>query len=94
MGNVPRPAAAAAALLLQLPSSGRWAAIVPYIMFAQHSILVALYSHFGPGKFPATWHTVLYCVIIYVGLNAVLMIFSHIKEGDSFLTTHPKAVSG
>eukprot|EP00775_Hariotina_reticulata_P008654 gene8654-8835_t len=55
------------------------------------AILVALYSHFGPGKFPATWHTVLYCVIIYVALNVVLTIFSHVKEGDSFLVTHPKA---
>lgn len=57
------------------------------------AILVALYSHFGPGKFPANAGAVAYCVAAYVLLNAVLLIFSTVKEGDSFLTTHPKIVS-
>eukprot|EP00882_Tetradesmus_deserticola_P010925 GHRQ01011552.1.p1 GENE.GHRQ01011552.1~~GHRQ01011552.1.p1 ORF type:complete len:204 (+),score=77.20 GHRQ01011552.1:415-1026(+) len=54
------------------------------------AIVVAVYSHFGPGKFPANWNTVLYCVAAYCVLNLVLLIFCNIKEGDSFLTTHPK----
>eukprot|EP00882_Tetradesmus_deserticola_P012961 GHRQ01013740.1.p1 GENE.GHRQ01013740.1~~GHRQ01013740.1.p1 ORF type:complete len:165 (+),score=60.79 GHRQ01013740.1:415-909(+) len=56
------------------------------------AIVVAVYSHFGPGKFPANWNTVLYCVAAYCVLNLVLLIFCNIKEGDSFLTTHPKLV--
>lgn len=59
----------------------------------QCRIVVAVYSHFGPGKFPANWNMVFYCVVIYVVINIVLAIFSNIKEGDSFLVTHPKAVS-
>jgi hypothetical protein len=55
--------------------------------------VVAIYSHFGPGKFPANWNTVLYCVAAYCVLNLVLLIFCNIKEGDSILTTHPKPVS-
>jgi hypothetical protein len=55
-------------------------------------VLVALLSHFGPGKFPANWRMVAYCVLGYLLLNAVLAIFCAIKEGDSFLTTHPKLV--
>eukprot|EP00879_Flechtneria_rotunda_P002281 GHRR01002473.1.p1 GENE.GHRR01002473.1~~GHRR01002473.1.p1 ORF type:complete len:208 (+),score=50.88 GHRR01002473.1:447-1070(+) len=54
------------------------------------AIAVAIYSHFGPGKFPANWGMVFYCVVAYVLLNVVLMIFCAIKEGDSFLITHPK----
>lgn len=54
---------------------------------------MAIYSHFGPGKFPANWNMVFYCVVTYIVLNIVLTIFSTIKEGDSFLVTHPKAVS-
>jgi hypothetical protein len=54
--------------------------------------VVAIYSHFGPGKFPANWNTVLYCVVAYCVLNLVLVIFCNIKEGDSFLITHPKPV--
>lgn len=54
------------------------------------AIAVAVYSHFGPGKFPANWNTVFYCVAIYIVINIVLAIFSNIKEGDSFLVTHPK----
>lgn len=57
------------------------------------SIGVAVYSHFGPGKFPANWNTVFHCVLVYVVINIVLAIFSNIKEGDSFLVTHPKVVS-
>jgi signal peptidase complex subunit 2 len=57
-------------------------------------VAVALYSHFGPGKFPANWWTVAACVAAYVAINVVLMIFSAIKEGDSFLVTPPKPVSG
>jgi signal peptidase complex subunit 2 len=57
------------------------------------SIVVAIYSHFGPGKFPANWSMVLYCVVAYCVLNLVLIVFCTIKEGDSFLITHPKPVS-
>ncbi|KAF8071279.1 signal peptidase complex subunit 2 [Scenedesmus sp. PABB004] len=55
------------------------------------AIGVAALSHFGPGKFPANWGMVFYCVAAYVVINGVLQIFCHIKEGDSFLVTHPKA---
>lgn len=58
------------------------------------SVAVAVYSHFGPGKFPANWWTVAFCVATYVVINVVLVIFSSIKEGDSFLVTHPKPVRG
>uniref|UniRef100_A0A383W038 Signal peptidase complex subunit 2 n=1 Tax=Tetradesmus obliquus TaxID=3088 RepID=A0A383W038_TETOB len=54
------------------------------------AIAVAIYSHFGPGKFPANWSAVVYCVAAYCVLNLVLIIFCNIKEGDSFLITHPK----
>ena len=54
---------------------------------------MAVYSHFGPGKFPDNWWTVFTCVVIYCIINLVLTIFGHIKEGSSFLTTHPKPVS-
>lgn len=55
---------------------------------------MAVYSHFGPGKFPDTWWTVLSCVVLYCVINVVLTIFGHIKEGSSFLITHPKPVRG
>jgi hypothetical protein len=58
-----------------------------------HRVGVAIYSHFGPGKFPANWWTVFSCVVIYCVINLVLTIFGHIKEGSSFLITHPKLVS-
>lgn len=51
-----------------------------------------MYSHFGPGKFPANWWTVFSCVVVYCVINLVLTIFGHIKEGSSFLITHPKLV--
>jgi hypothetical protein len=52
-----------------------------------------VYSHFGPGKFPDNWWTVFTCVVVYCVINLVLTIFGHIKEGSSFLITHPKPVS-
>ncbi len=58
------------------------------------SIACALYAHFGPGKFPANWDSVYYCVVAYVVLTVVLNIFCFFKEGDSFLITHPKLVGG
>lgn len=56
----------------------------------QNSIACALYAHFGPGKFPANWSTVAACVLAYSLLTAVLGVFSHFREGDSFLITLPK----
>jgi hypothetical protein len=56
-------------------------------------VAVAVYSHFGPGKFPDNWWTVFSCVVVYCVVNIVLTIFGHIKEGKSFLITHPKPVS-
>jgi hypothetical protein len=53
-----------------------------------------VFSHFGPGKFPANWDTVFYCVAAYLVTNFVLYIFCQIKERDSFLITQPKPVGG
>jgi hypothetical protein len=56
----------------------------------QNSIACALYAHFGPGKFPGNASTVAACVCAYALLTAVLGVFSHFREGDSFLITLPK----
>lgn len=56
------------------------------------SIAVALYSQFGPGKFPDTWWTILACVVVYVILTVTLHLFSWRHEGEAFLLTKPKAV--
>jgi hypothetical protein len=58
------------------------------------SVLAAVYSHFGPGKFPANWGTVAACVAVYCALNAILTAFCYVKERDSFLVTLPKLVRG
>jgi hypothetical protein len=57
------------------------------------SIACALLAHFGPGKFPANWSAVLACVVAYLVITAVLNVFCYVKEGDSFLITHPLGVS-
>jgi hypothetical protein len=59
---------------------------------AYRRVAVAVYSHFGPGKFPDNWWLVFTCVVVYCVINTVLTIFGHIKEGKSFLITHPKPV--
>lgn len=52
--------------------------------------MCAMYAHFGPGKFPDNWNTVFYCVTGYIVINAILAIFCHFKEMESFLVTLPK----
>jgi len=53
-------------------------------------IACAVYSHFGVGKFPGSWYSILYCVIAYIVTNIILYVFCLVKEGDSFLVTQPK----
>lgn len=67
--------------------------LISFYATASCRVAVAVYSHFGPGKFPDNWWTVFTCVVIYCIINLVLTIFGHIKEGSSFLITHPKPVS-
>lgn len=55
-----------------------------------NSVLCAVYSHFGPGKFPDNWASVAACVALYAALNAVLAAFSYVRERDSFMQTLPK----
>lgn len=50
-------------------------------------IAVALYSQFGPGKFPATWWPVFGCVVTYILLTLLLNWFCQVYEGEAFLVT-------
>lgn len=54
------------------------------------AVVFAVYSHFGPGKFPNNWWTVASCVILYVVINIILSAFSFVRERDSFMVTQPK----
>lgn len=59
------------------------------------AIAAALYSQFGPGKFPANWWQVFACVVTYIVLTLALNIYSWQVEGDAFLLTKPfKGSSG
>ncbi|GBF93955.1 signal peptidase complex subunit 2-like [Raphidocelis subcapitata] len=60
------------------------------IVLGAAAVLCAVYSHFGPGKFPDNWWTVATCVALYVAINAVLSAFSYARERDSFMVTQPK----
>lgn len=54
----------------------------------------ALFAQFGPGKFPANWWQVFFCVVAYVLLSCALNWYSSAYEGDAFLVTKPRRVSG
>lgn len=61
---------------------------------AGRRIACALFSQFGPGKFPANWWMVFGCVVTYVVLTVILNWFAVKWEGDAFLVTKPYRVSG
>ncbi len=52
-------------------------------------VAAALYSQFGPGKFPANWWQVFACVVTYIVLTLALNMYSWQVEGDAFLLTTP-----
>ncbi|KAG2498946.1 hypothetical protein HYH03_003136 [Edaphochlamys debaryana] len=53
------------------------------------AIGAAVFSHFGPGKFPANWWQVFACVVTYVVLTIAMNVYSMRVEGDAFLVTKP-----
>ena len=57
------------------------------------SIGIALFSQFGPGKFPDTWWTTLGCVVVYSLITGILHVYSWRHEGDAFLLTTPRKVT-
>jgi signal peptidase complex subunit 2 len=57
-------------------------------------IAIAVYSHFGVGKFPGSWWPLLACVALYIVLSLAMNLYSARVEGDAFLVTRPFQVSG
>eukprot|EP00983_Pelagomonas_calceolata_P064910 1148353-Pelagomonas_calceolata.AAC.2 len=47
---------------------------------------------FGPGKFPANWWSVAFCVLCYSALTMVINMYSQRKEGDAYLICKPRKV--
>ena len=58
-----------------------------------HRVALALYAQFGPGKFPANWWMVLYCVVAYTIISVFLHFYSLKFEGDAFALCLPRRVS-
>lgn len=54
------------------------------------AIGLAIFSHFGPGKFPSNYAMVMMCVVGYVVLSVLLTIFAWLVEKDAFLITKPR----
>lgn len=57
-----------------------------------HRIGFALYAQFGPGKFPANWWSVAFCVASYSILTMVINLYSQRVEGDAYLVCKPRPV--
>ncbi|GIL46783.1 hypothetical protein Vafri_3674 [Volvox africanus] len=53
------------------------------------AIACAIYSQYGPGKFPANWWMVFGCVMSYIVLTFVMNVYSWKMEADAFLVTKP-----
>jgi len=52
----------------------------------------ALYAQFGPGKFPANWWSVAFCVVCYSALTMAINNYSQRVEGDAYLVCKPRKV--
>lgn len=71
------------------PKTAGGAVLTPAFTLLPPRIAAALYSQFGPGKFPANWWQVFACVVTYIVLTLALNIYSWQVEGDAFLLTKP-----
>ncbi|KAF5833179.1 signal peptidase complex subunit 2, partial [Dunaliella salina] len=60
------------------------------ILLGLAAIAFALYAQFGPGKFPANWWSVAFCVLCYSALSMIINMYSQRKEGDAFLVCKPR----
>lgn len=56
---------------------------------AERRIGLALYAQFGPGKFPANWWTIFWCIVTYIVLALGMNYYSWRMERDAFLVTRP-----
>lgn len=52
-------------------------------------ILLALYAHIAPGKFPDNWWTVFGCVVGYMLCSALLSAYSHFAGRDVIFLSKP-----
>ena len=74
--------------------AGCVAIISPLALFLAPFLRIglALYAQFGPGKFPANWWSVAFCVAAYSILTMVINTYSQRVEGDAYLICKPRKV--